>query len=63
MKQSIKKFQQDKNNFIMWFSLYAIVTFLSICILFGIYIYQSFHNSSHISQDIDGDYNSQEVNR
>ena len=63
MKQAINEFRQDKNSFIKWFSLYAIISFLAVCLLFGIYIWRSFDNQVYMSQDLNGNYNIQEMNK
>jgi len=56
------EFRQDKYSFIKWFSLYAIISFLAVCILFGVYIWCSFNNVSIMaSQSQDGEYNKQGV--
>ena len=57
------EFRQDKSNFIIWFSLYAMISFLAVCVLFGVYIWKSFNNQVYMAQDATGDYNIQEMNK
>ena len=60
--KAVNEFRQDKSSFIMWFSTYATISFLAVCILFGIYIWRSFEQvTPSVSQYQDGEYNKQGV--
>ena len=60
--RAVNEFRQDKASFIKWFSLYAIISFLAVCILFGVYIWRSFEQvTPSVSQYQDGEYNKQGV--
>lgn len=60
--KAVNEFRQDKASFEMWFSLYATVSFLAVCILFGIYIYCSFNSVGiSASQTQEGELNKQGV--
>ena len=60
--KAIEEFRQDKYSFIKWFSLYAIISFLAVCLLFGVYIWRSFDGGNvYASQLQDGEYNKQGV--
>jgi len=57
----IDEFRQAKNSFVLYVAALSTIWFLAVCILFGVYVWCSFHNTSSITQDIDGDYNMQKV--
>lgn len=57
----IDEFRQAKNSFVLYIFAFSTLWFLAVCILFGVYVWCSFHSTSNISQDIDGDYNMQKV--
>ena len=62
--KAVNEFRQDKASFEMWFSLYATVSFLAVCILFGLFIYKSFDNPVSVEQTaMDNYYNNQEVHK
>ena len=62
--KAINEFRQDKNSFIKWFSLYAIISFLAVCLLFGVYIFKSFNGQVSMEQTaMDNYYNNQEMNK
>lgn len=56
-------FRQEKSSFLICFFSYITISFLAVCILFGIYIYCSFNTQTNMEQSISGDYNSQEMNK
>ena len=58
---SIDEFRQDKHSFIMWFSLYSTISFLAVCILFGVYICKSFDNGNIVATQTQGDNSKQGV--
>lgn len=60
--KAVNEFRQDKSSFEMWFSLYATISFLAVCILFGVYIWKSFESGGVIATQLqDGDYGKQGV--
>ena len=60
--KSIDEFRQDKYSFMLWFSLYSTISFLAVCLLFGVYIWRSFDNGTiYASQLQEGEYNKQGV--
>lgn len=61
--KSLDVFRKDKNDFIVWFTLYSTITFLALCVLFGLYIYCSFHNVSSMEQTANGNENYMEMNK
>jgi hypothetical protein len=63
MNKAIDEFRQDKNSFLCCIMVCATVWFLAVCILFGLYIYRSFDNQVYMSQDLNGNYNIQEMNK
>lgn len=62
MKQAINEFRQDKNSFVLCFSICSTIWFLAVCILFGVYIWRSFEQvTPSVTQYQDGEYNKQGV--
>jgi len=60
--KAVDKFRQERVSFIL-LSAYSTLSFLAVCILFGLYIYCSFNSVSTITQGIEGNNNSQEINK
>jgi len=59
-----EKFKEDKSNFIFWLSLQAIISFLALSTLFGLFIVKSFENNVTMEQTATGNYyNNQEIHK
>ena len=62
MLQAINEFRQDKSSFLLCVAICSTIWFLAVCVLFGVYIYCSFHNVSvEATQTQSGDYTKQGV--
>ena len=60
--KAIETYRQEKSIFIAFLSLYVMISFLAVCILFGLYIYKSFDSGNIIAtQTQDGFNNKQGV--
>jgi len=57
----IDEFRQAKNSFILYILAFSTLWFLAVCILFGVYVWCSFHNVSIEATQTQGNYSNQGV--